>query len=585
MNGNSFVLVTSSLKECRSTEKENLFLGHWCLEFDEIKQFPNSVVMKYHWAEFEKLKSDYQLLDKIYEKNLIIISEELNSIHGVQNSIRYWRILIGPWLGYFIQGMFDKWQNLNRAFNDYNIEKTIVIDFCEEKMIPNDMESFTRLISSNEWNHYCYSQIIKYLSSEFSFNLEVLKPVAHEVGSKSNLFSSLFPYLVLKLKKVLNFIASKNKVLIASTYLGFWKELKLNLKLRQFPFFYHLIKLKRSKPDLILRNQLIIDETNLNRFDEFIIKQIFKQIPTCFLEGYNKLRLEARSNFFPSNPKVIYTSNITTYDVVSMEYIASHVEADARLIHGQHGGYGVPKFMFLEDHEIKISDKFLSWGWTKNISNVFPIGMQIPVNKYQRDYPKGNHLLVIRGLWPKYLFRIDSGSGLNLNDTIDNCINFAGKLNQTIRDNNLLIRLYHSDYGFNEKARWEQAISNVNFSKDNSNIYQLVRDSRLVVYTYNVSTGYLEFINANIPTILFWDMKCSPVSDDAVEIFEELKNVGIFHNDSESVANYINLIWDNIDEWWNSENVVKARMNLCLKFANVHPNIEDNIANLLRENL
>jgi putative transferase (TIGR04331 family) len=158
-------------------------------------------------------------------------------------------------------------------------------------------------------------------------------------------------------------------------------------------------------------------------------------------------------------------------------------------------------------------------------------------------------------------------------------------LNQPIRDNNLLIRLYHSDYGYNEKARWERALSKVNFSKDNSKIYQLVSDSRLVVYTYNVSTGYLEFINANIPTIIFWDMKSSPVSDDAIEIFEDLKNVGIFHNDPESAANHINLIWDNIDDWWNSENVRNARLNLCLKFANVHPNIENNIENILRENL
>ncbi len=581
----SYVLVTTALKETRALDSNNLFLGDWCLEFNEKNKYKDSILLNYHWSDFSKLELDYLLIGEIYEKFLKIAGDKLNEIHCVNHSSRYWRIIIGPWLGYFIHGMFDKWQSLNRAFIEYNIEKTIIVDFPEEEMIPDDMESFIKLFSSNEWNHYCYSQITKYLSNEFSFNLEVIKPNAYEFEKKSNLISSLFPYLVLKLKKALNYISSKNKVLIASTYLGFWKELRLNLKLRQFPFFYHLIKLKRSKPDLVLRNKLIIDETNLSTFDEFLKNQIFKQIPTCFLEGYNKLRLEARSNFFPSNPKVIYTSNITTYDVVSMEYIASHVEFGAKLIHGQHGGYGVPQFMFLEDHEIKISDKFLSWGWTKNISNVLPVGMQIPVNKYQRHFPKGNHLLIIRGLWPKYLFRIDSGSGLNLNDTIDNCINFAGKLNQPIRDNNLLIRLYHSDYGFNEKSRWEQSLSNVKFSKENSKIYQLVRDSRLVVYTYNVSTGYLEFINANIPTILFWDMKCSPVSDDAVDIFEELKNVGIFHNDPESAANHINLIWDNIDDWWNSENVRRARMNLCLKFANVHTDIENNIKKILRENL
>lgn len=581
----SYVLVTTALKETRALDSCNLFLGDWCLDFDEKSMYPDSVILKYHWSDFSKLESDYILIGEIYEKFLIIVGNKLNEIHGVSYSSRYWRILIGPWLGYFIQGMFDKWQNLTEAFENYKISQTIIIDFPIEEMIPNDMNSFIKLFSSDEWNHYCYCQVLNFLKPRYSFDIEVLKPNSRILNSKNSLYAAILYFSVQKIKKAANFLSRNNKVIIASTYLGFWTELKLNMKLKQFPFFYYVIKLKKSEADLGLRNKLIKDEFNFKSFDELLANQIFKQIPTCFLEGYNKLRFEAISNFSPVSPKVIYTSNITTYDVISMEYIASHIEAGAKLIHGQHGGYGVPKFMFNESHELKISDKFLSWGWTKNNSSIYPVGMQVPLNKYKRNFPKGNHLLVIRGLWPKYLFRIDSGSGLNLNDTIDNCINFAGLLNQHIRDKNLLIRLYHSDYGFKEKTRWVQALPKVNLSKQNSKIYKLVKDSKMVVYTYNVSTGYLEFINANIPTILFWDMKYSPVCDEAVQIFEELKNVGIFHNDPESAANHINLIWADIDAWWNSEKVMNARINLCSKFANVHPNIEKNIENILRENL
>lgn len=585
MDNNSFSLVTTSLKESRSKVSENIFLGHWCLDNDELINYPNSIILNYHWSDINKLESDYLLIDKIYDKFILIVRDKLNSIHGVNYSERYWRILIGPWLGYFIQGMFDKWENLHNAFHNYEINKTIIVDFPEEDMIPNDMNAFISLFSSNEWNHYCYNQIIQFLDGKYNLKKEVIKPYSRFKYKNNDIIKGLLSSHFIKIKSILNIFSNKNKIVVASTYLGFWNELILNLRFKQLPFFYSLKNLNKHKPDLIFRKSLSNQFEKAVDFESFLKSQIFRQIPVCFLESYTNLVKEACSNFFPKSPQLIYTSNITTYDVIAMAYIASHVENGTKLIHGQHGGYGVPKFMFLEDHEIKISDKFLSWGWTKNNAKVVPLGMQIPINKYKRRFPKENHLLLVRGLWPKYLFRIDSGSGLNLNNTIEDCINFSVLLKQGIRDRNLLVRLYHTDYGYNEKIRWEKSVPKVKFSDKDCQIHQLVKDSKLVVYTYNVSTGYLEYINANIPTILFWNMSSSPVSDEAFHVFEELKNVGMFHNSAESAANHINLIWDDVDGWWNSKEVLSARMKLCSIFANIPTSIVSKVETILRENI
>jgi putative transferase (TIGR04331 family) len=584
MNNNSFFLVTTSLKESRSEKIDNLFLGHWCLDYEEIEKFPNSNLLNYHWSNVSVLESDYKFIDKIYNKFLLLLTEKLNHIHGVHHSERYWRILIGPWLGYFIHGMYDKWKNLHNALDNYNISETIIVDFPEEEMIPNDMNSFITLFSSNEWNHFCYSQIILFLKSKYKFKKQHIKPSNSSFNNLKSITKTKFSLLI-KLKNIFNSLAYRNKIVIASTYLGFWNELKLNFKFKQAPFFYYLRKFNTYKPNFEFRKSL--NELNyiVDNFETFLMSQVFSQIPICFLEAYSNLVDEACSNIFPQNPKIIYTSNITTYDVISMAYIANNIDNGCKLIHGQHGGYGIPKFMFLEDHEIKISDKFLSWGWTKNNEKVFPLGMQIPVEKYKRNYPKKNYLLLVRGLWPKYLFRIDSGSGLNLNNTIEECINLSSLLKQDIRDLNLLVRLYHTDYGFNEKQRWEKALPGVNFSDKDIQIHQLVKDAKLVVYTYNVSTGYLEYINANIPTILFWDMSSSPVSEEAIAIFDELKNVGIFHNNAASAASHINLIWEDVEGWWNSDNVANARMKLCSLFANIPNNIVNKVENILTENL
>lgn len=581
----SYVLVTTALKETRALDSCNLFLGDWCLDFDEKSMYPDSVILKYHWSDFSKLESDYILIGEIYEKFLIIVGNKLNEIHGVSYSSRYWRILIGPWLGYFIQGMFDKWQNLTEAFENYKISQTIIIDFPIEEMIPNDMTSFAKLLSRNDWNHYCYNQIISHVEKKFKFEKHTINPKSVTITSLNNSKIQFYNYIIIKIKFVLNLLSRKNKVVIASSYLGFVNDLKLNFKLKQFPFFYNTLNLKKDKIDFRYRDTILLTKNDSSDFELLLANQIFKHIPTCFLEGYNNLQNRAQSNFYPSSPSIIYTANFTTYDVISMAYTASHVERGAKLIHGQHGGYGIPRFMFMEDHEIKISDFFLSWGWTKNKSNVIPLGMPIPIGKYTRNHLNEGYLLVVRGLWPKYMFRIDSGSGLNLNNTIEDCLNFVSLLRPAIVQKQLQVRLYHSDYGFDEKTRWVRKFPDISFGNSHTNIYELVKKSKLVVYTYNVSTGYLEYINANIPTILFWNMNASPVSDEAIEVFIELKNVGIYHDTFESASEHINKVWDNVDSWWNSPDVVKARYNLCHKFARIPSDVVEDVHNILRNNL
>jgi len=74
MNNNSFFLVTTSLKECRSEKIDNLFLGHWCLDYEEIEKFPISNLLNYHWSKISVLESDYKFTDKIYNKFLLKLS-------------------------------------------------------------------------------------------------------------------------------------------------------------------------------------------------------------------------------------------------------------------------------------------------------------------------------------------------------------------------------------------------------------------------------------------------------------------------------------------------------------------------------
>ena len=62
----------------------------------------------------------------------------------------------------------------------------------------------------------------------------------------------------------------------------------------------------------------------------------------------------------------------------------------------------------------------------------------------------------------------------------------------------------------------------------------------------------------NIPTVIFWDPTFWEIRESAKPFFEKLKKVGVFHENPSSAAKHINLIWENVEKWWQSKEVINA---------------------------
>ena len=59
----------------------NLFLGKWCFD-DYMEDLDDEIkIVPFHWNDRDKMHSDFSYANKIYERILEIISEELNKIH------------------------------------------------------------------------------------------------------------------------------------------------------------------------------------------------------------------------------------------------------------------------------------------------------------------------------------------------------------------------------------------------------------------------------------------------------------------------------------------------------------------------
>ena len=76
----------------------------------------------------------------------------------------------------------------------------------------------------------------------------------------------------------------------------------------------------------------------------------------------------------------------------------------------------------------------------------------------------------------------------------------------------------------------------------------------------------LETLSDNIPTLAFWGKEVG-ILESARPYYQLLVDAGIIHYSSKSIAEKINEVWDNIDNWWYEKNIQEARRLFCDRFA------------------
>jgi putative transferase (TIGR04331 family) len=318
-------------------------------------------------------------------------------------------------------------------------------------------------------------------------------------------------------------------------------------------------------------------EEDTDIFSTVVHHMIPLHIPTAYLEGYESLVGCTNSTPWPQQPKAIFTSNDHLSNDVFKAWAAEKSEKSVPLVIGQHGGhYGMAPWSFHEKHEITIADKWLSWGWSdeKN-KQIEPVGNLIAMNHSVQHDPKGQALMVEMAL-PRYSFHMYAAplAGQWLSYFEDQCsfINaLPGKLSQQ-----LLVRLHHNDYGWDQKERFHQHFPDLQLDSGQESIVSLIKKSRLYISTYNATT-YLESLAWDVPTIIFWNPDYWELNADASYYIGLLKSVGIFHDTPESAAEQMIKVWDDIPIWWNSKEVQHARQEFCQYYSYLPENPIDQL--------
>jgi putative transferase (TIGR04331 family) len=580
-------LITTADERTWPKDQPVLFLGEWCKLYNRrhIWKEMDAETVPYHWDDRNKLYKDYLYLKEIYEELLRELSEWLNEFHHVNHTLRYWRILIGPWLSNFIQILFDRWEMVRRAISDYSIAGVYILDIPSEQVIPNDMKHYRRFFLEENWNETICRQIIQgWTSIPFrTVQSDNPKPYYYvKTGQYSD--KGLKNKLIRLVSCFSKMLACKNDVFFINTYMSIRQEFNLQFSLGQLPVSWQSVQPPKAKVDWAQR-QWNGDSRkfSLEDFPGVVRTFIPKHIPSLYLEGYLTLQSFCNALPWPKKPRLIFTSVSYHEDDVFKAWAAEKVETGTPLLIGQHGGFfGIGDWDSTEDHQYDISDGWLSWGWDdKKHPQVSPVG-NLKMIGYKMEWDPQGYALMVEMAIPRqsyHLYSIPIATQW-LDYFYDQC-RFVESLPEKIR-RSLLVRLYVHDYGWCQVARWKDHFPDVRLDNGTGPIAPLVKKSRIYISTYNATT-FLESMALNIPTIIFWSPERWELRDSAVTYFKRLKSVGIFHETPEGAAAKMSEVWENVPAWWKSEPVQETRLEFCDRYSRMSEKPLKDLEQIMRQ--
>ena len=529
-----------------------VFIGTFCLPDD-----PDSLLDKYTYeiadtavTSDNKLRC-FQLSESVHASLSAQIADALNQSHQSSKSVRYWEILTGSWLRLFIDLLISRIFIITKLKETHPDIQLVYAEATKSRRTPFNTADFHSLTKSTEWNSLVYADLWNTASAEHIASPDhTTKPARMHPKPQA---SKLSGYV------------------LSATYLPRMQELLLQLQLGTKYKRLRVINPPAIPVDEEARQQLVFNESRSNDVERLLIKLVRGYLPTSFLEGFTALQMSIGQMRFPNNPKAIFTSNRHIYDDVFNAWVADTTEHGSRLILGQHGGhYGISKFSsFAERHEKSVSDSYLTWGWKPSSSSVGGIILTMVGSRWKHRESRSRLLLVTDELWsqPRAVYTDIPETS----DYLDHLGLLVRSLPTSIQQSlELRQHLGQSLVGHSVETWWRNQFPAIDLGDPLIPFSQVVRNAKIVIVAHNGST-IPENFSQSIPTLITWTSNWVEIRNEAKPIFAKLAEVGIFHEDPVSLAKHVLAIWDNVDAWWESKEVVEARELFCSQYARSVP--------------
>lgn len=572
----SFFLVTTADERTWKFDRPVLFLGEWCRLYDRrhVWEGMDAVVAAPYGLSVEQKKRDIEYIENLTGQLLKELARALNLFHNTRHNLRYWNIVLGHWLNRYVAVAFNRYFTLEQALRNYEVSGTTIFESADYSLATADSMDFIWACNDDVWNHVLYSKILNCWGNiEVELDSDGLRGISGFSLQKNNSIlasKAVANRFIMKVaRKILPKLSRKNDAFIINSYLSFKEEIKLQLSLGQWPQLWQSPTLITVASIQEKRHLFRIDAEKFQGFDRFVRLLLSEIIPTCYLEGYNQMVQQVKSLPWPRKPKFIFTSNNFDTDEIFKAWAASKTEEGVSYFTGQHGSnYGTNIYAGNSCWpERSAADKFFSWGWSDSGSNVVPAFkfQTYPVKLNRYDANGGLLLIDDCAPWLYYPWDVYFEFGVYQQEQF----HFVSALPKTIQQK-LTVRLHRAyrHLRWFDEQRWQDRSPQTKIETGSVPIQQLISQSRLVVHSYD-STGILETLTLNTPTLCFWHGGLGCLLPEAKPYYELLRDANILADTPEQAAKFITSHWDKLSGWWKSSKVQDARNVFCDRYARI----------------
>lgn len=572
------ILVLTPHAVLLPNQGEVLFSGGWCLTPDILREVEKqglaSEVLPYPWDDRAKYRSDYEYLSRVYEASLTALAATLNAVHRECHGLEYWRILAGPALYTLLCHLIDRWNIAQSALNHAAFDVVPMFQFPAYRFTPRmtiDLDP-----DNHEYNHFLMASALTSLGLEQARIRRMSYAAAQEAAgsAKPKPARSKHRRAILLLAEGVGGLLGltrRARTFIVDSYLSKPYELALTLGCFGVPVNPRPPCAPLAAVETDKRASLRFELNMGDPFSRFVETMLPILLPTYLLEGYAQLGACWQAAGWAEKPRSIFTSNAFQFNEVFQHYAATkHATGETQLLIGQHGGVtGILAWSFAEDHQVGIADRFVSWGWGGGDPKIVPGFVLTNLGKRIKPASDGNLLLATvpmrryshkGGAWPV---------GPNQSEAfLADQLNFYGALDAGVADRTVLRIFEAQDHRFRSGyvPAWRARFPQIKVDDSTSRIALALKKARLFVYTYN-STGYLECLSMNFPTVMFWNPALFETNPAFTTALGRLEQVGIYHRTPEAAAAHVNRVWNAIDAWWLAPDVQTARREFIDQFA------------------
>jgi putative transferase (TIGR04331 family) len=316
----------------------------------------------------------------VFQQVLEQVSSNLNEIHSVNYSNRYWNIFVGPWLQQFVDMVMIRLRD---------IEKLDQIPPVDSETRPSaSLREFNQRSKTSIFVESLHADVLAQLNTATCPTADKNRP---NNGTLRHIYEQKL-----------------GRTYISATYLPRPSEVLLQFRFGRLPQLFKKSQFAVSKN--IHEHRILICKTSgsMTINAQRILALLKKYMPSVYIEEFKSLQYSEKPWKSKNLPGVIFTANRHLYDDVFNYWAATASEHGSRLVFAQHGGnYGISEFpSFSERHENLVADRYITWGWDSMGPTYKGFAMPLIGRALHSSQPNGPLLVITDQLWkyPRSIF-------------------------------------------------------------------------------------------------------------------------------------------------------------------------------------